>query len=63
MTAKQLCDAQQLELHVAHMDRFHKVLNCDHVWVKYGLGYTCDLCGHYTGTNTALNTLISRELG
>ena len=33
-------------------------LACDHEWESQGLGYKCNKCGYYTGTNKELNKLI-----
>ena len=36
-----------------------KPVGCVHIWKSYGLGYKCQRCGFYTGTNVVLNDLIT----
>lgn len=38
-------------------------LHCDHVWIPYGYGYSCDKCKYYTGLNKELNMTIGQEIG
>ena len=39
-----------------------KQLDCDHLWVHYGFGYSCARCNYYTGMNSTLNKIITEEL-
>lgn len=44
------------------VDEYHKIMDCKHKWTKYGWGYICQRCFHYTGTNDKLNKPIEKLL-
>ena len=42
--------------------RFWKEVLCKHKFIKYGLGYSCEKCSFYSGTNSRLNKYIAKLL-
>ena len=66
MKKKSLIATKNLNDEIARIIRFDinkvskriEALLCDHIWYKDGLGYSCDKCKYYSGTNSTINTSI-----
>lgn len=41
----------------------HKQALCDHEFVKYGMGYKCNICDLYSGTREEWNKIIKEKKG
>jgi hypothetical protein len=61
MTSKEYLSKSHQEFIIRKIKESFKIIECDHKFYAYGLGYKCD-CGVYTGTNSELNSIIKREL-
>ena len=44
-----------------HIKKVTQHLECDHEFVEYGLGYKCNKCDLYTGTNSEFNSEIEKK--
>jgi hypothetical protein len=39
----------------------NKIIECNHNFYPYGLGYKCRVCDYYTGLNSHLNAVVKKE--
>ena len=61
MKAAQYMTNQLAERLLSDFNDFMIKQKCEHQWDKYGHGYLCFKCKHYTG-NSELTKLIEKEL-